>query len=134
MKIHQIVMAAAAASVASIALAGASFAASSADKLAQDQPTGKKVNCVDTYQIRETDVIDNQNILFRTSGNTYYINHLPNRCSGLKMQDGFSYTLRGLNKLCNVDTITPVSTGGAIYGPCPLGEFEEVTKVGKPTQ
>lgn len=134
MKTHQIVMAAAAASVASIMLAGSSLAATSEEKLAQYQPTGKKVNCVETYQIKETDVIDNQNILFRTVGNTYYINHLPNRCSGLKMQDGFSYTLRGLNKLCNVDVITPVSTGGAVYGPCPLGDFEEVTKVGKPTQ
>ena len=134
MKIHQIVMAAAAASVASIVLAGTSLAASSEEKLAKYQPTGKKITCIETYQIRETDVIDNQNILFRTSGNDYYINHLPNRCSGLKMQDGFSYTLRGLNKLCNVDVITPVKTGGAIYGPCPLGDFEEVTKVGKPAQ
>ncbi len=134
MKIHQIVMAAAAASVASLALAGASLAASSEEKLARYQPTGKKISCVETYQIRETDVIDNQNVLFRTNGNKYYMNHLPNRCSGLKIQDGFSYTLRGLNKLCNVDVITPVSTGGAVYGPCPLGDFEEVTKVDKPTQ
>ncbi len=134
MKLHQIVMAAAAASVASLALAGASLAASSADKLAQYQPTGKKISCVDTHYIRETDVIDNQNILFRTNGNKYYMNRLPNRCSGLKIQDGFSYTLRGLNKLCNVDVVTPVSTGAAVYGPCPLGDFEEVTKVDKPTQ
>jgi len=134
MKLHQIVMAAAAASVASLALAGASLAASSEEKLARYQPTGKKISCVETYQIRETDVIDNQNVLFRTNGNKYYMNHLPNRCSGLKIQDGFSYTLRGLNKLCNVDVITPVSTGGAVYGPCPLGDFEEVTKLGKPTQ
>ncbi len=134
MKMHKLVMTAAAASVAAIALAGASFAASPAEKLAQYQPTGKKVTCLETYQIRETDVIDNQNIVFRTSGNVYYLNTLPHRCSGLKMQDGFSYTLRGLNKLCNVDVITPVKTGGAIYGPCPLGEFQEVTKAGKPTR
>lgn len=135
MTINRILKAAAATSVASIVLAGSALAASSsAEKLAQYQPTGKKESCIETYQIRETDVIDNQNIVFHTTGNKYYINHLPNRCSGLKIQDGFSYTLRGLNKLCNVDVITPVKTGGAIYGPCPLGEFEEVTKAGKPTQ
>ena len=134
MKLHQIALAAAAASVASLAFAGASLAASSEEKLAQYQPTGKTVNCLDTYQIKATDVIDNQNILFRTNGNTLYMNHLPHRCSGLKMQDGFSSTLRGLNTLCNVDVITPISTGGAVYGPCPLGEFEEVTKAGKPAQ
>jgi hypothetical protein len=134
MNIHRILKTAAAASVATIVLAGGAFAASPAEKLAQYQPTGKKESCIETYQIRETDVIDNQNILFRTNGNKYYLNHLPNRCSGLKMQDGFSYTLRGLNKLCSVDVITPVQTGGAIHGPCPLGEFQEVTKAGKPTQ
>src|SRR5689334_6752671 len=108
MKINQIVKAAAAASVASIVLAGSALAASSPEeKLAQYQPTGKKESCLETYQIKETDVIDNQNIVFRTVGNKYYINHLTNRCSGLKIQDGFSYTLRGLTKLCNVDVITP---------------------------
>jgi hypothetical protein len=131
MKIHQIVMTAAALSVASFAVAGASLAATPQEKLAQYQPTGKKVSCLETYQIKESDVIDNQNIVFRTTGNTYYLNHLPNRCSGLKIQDGFSYTLRGLNRLCNVDVITPVKTGGADFGPCPLGEFEEVTKAPK---
>ncbi len=134
MNINRIVKVAAAASVASIVLAGSAVAASSAEKLAQYQPTGKKESCIETYQIKETDVIDNQNILFRTNGNKYYLNHLPNRCSGLKIQDGFSYTLRGLNKLCNVDVITPVQTGGAVYGPCALGDFEEVTKAGKPSQ
>ena len=126
MNIHQMTLAAAA---LSIGMAGSALAAS--DKLAQYQPTGNKVQCVETYQIRETDVIDNQTILFHTTGNKHYVNHLPNRCSGLKMQDGFSYTLRGLNKLCNVDVITPVKTGGAVYGPCPLGDFEEVTKAAK---
>ena len=134
MTIKQILQAAAAASAASLMLAGSSLAASSAEKLAQYQPTGKKVSCLETYTIQETDVIDNQHVLFRTSGNTYYMNALPNRCSGLKIQDGFSYSLRGVNKLCNVDVITPVKTGGAIYGPCPLGEFEEVVKLGRPAQ
>ncbi len=134
MKIDRILKTATAASVGSVMLAGAALAATPAEKLAQYQPTGKKESCLETYQIKETDVIDNQNIIFRTNGNKYYLNHLPNRCSGLKMQDGFSYTLRGLNKLCGIDVITPVQTGGAIYGPCPLGEFQEVTKAGKPSQ
>ncbi len=95
-------------------------------------PTGKKVNCINARQIQSTDVLDNQSVLFKLSGGTYYINHLPNRCSGLKMQDGFSYEQRGSSDLCNVDVIKPVRTGaGASYGPCPLGEFEEVTKTSK---
>jgi hypothetical protein len=126
MRTTHLTMAAAAASLAAVLATAPAGAAE--DKLAKYQPTGKKESCVDTYRIRETDVIDNQHILFRTDGNTYYLNRLPHRCSGLKIQDGFSYTLRGLNKLCNVDTITPVSTGGAVYGPCPLGDFEEVVK------
>jgi hypothetical protein len=132
MTIKQITMAVAAASAAAALLSGAANAEE--DKLAKYQPTGKKESCIETYRIQESRVIDNQTVLFRVDGNKYYLNHLPNRCSGLKIQDGFSYKLRGVNKLCNVDTITPVKTGGAIYGPCPLGEFEEVTKNGPPTQ
>lgn len=132
MKIRQITMAVAAASVTAALLSGTAMAEE--DKLAKYQPTGKKVSCIETYQINESKVLDNQTVLFRVNGNKYYMNHLPNRCSGLKIQDGFSYTLRGVNKLCNVDTITPVKTGGAIYGPCPLGEFEEVTKRAPPAQ
>ena len=126
MDIHQIILAAATVSAASTVLAAAAFAADP-DKLARYQPTGQTVPCVETNMIRDTEVIDNQNILFRVN-NGYYMNHLPHRCAGLKIQDGFSYTLRGVNKLCNTDVITPVSTGGAVQGPCPLGDFEEVVK------
>jgi hypothetical protein len=132
MKVQNIVMSAAAAAVASIAIVGSASAAD--DKMSKYEPTGETRNCIATYMIRETDVLDNQNILFRLNGGEYYINHLPHRCSGLKIQDGFSYSLRGLNELCSVDTITPVSSGAGVYTPCPLGDFEKVTKRPKPAE
>ncbi|MEN3950948.1 hypothetical protein [Iodidimonas sp. SYSU 1G8] len=122
---------AAAGAVASMMIAGGAVAAE--DKLSQWQPTGEKRQCIATYMIRETDILDNQTILFRLNGGDYYVNRLPHRCSGLKIQDGFGYTLRGLNELCNVDTITPVG-GAAVNTPCPLGDFEKVVKRDAPAQ
>ncbi|MBI1179436.1 MAG: hypothetical protein GC201_02695 [Alphaproteobacteria bacterium] len=127
MTIRELTISVAAASVVALALAGT--AAADENELSKYQPTGEKRQCIATYMIHNTDVIDNENIVFRINGGEYYLNHLPHKCSGLKIQDGFTYTLRGLNELCNVDVITPVSTGGAIYAPCPLGDFQKVNKV-----
>ncbi|MBI1181550.1 MAG: hypothetical protein GC201_13435 [Alphaproteobacteria bacterium] len=93
-------------------------------------PTGKTVDCLDAPAIEEAKVIDDQTVLFRTA-HGYYLNHLPRRCVGLKFENGFSYTLQALNKLCHGDSITPIEGGGSIYGPCPLGAFDAVTKAVK---
>lgn len=93
------------------------------------EPTGEAENCLRTYQIRETKVIDKSTILFRMNGNDYYVNRLPNRCSGLKLQGGFAYTIRGLNQLCSTDSIRVINTATDDLGQhCPLGKFEKLKR------
>jgi hypothetical protein len=87
---------------------------------------GEPVNCVDTSRIRDTKVHDDSTIDFRMVNGTIYRNTLPNRCNGLAVQDQFGYrTQQG--RLCAIDTITVLNTGG-ISGPtCGLGQFVPVT-------
>ena len=90
-------------------------------------PIGKAVTCIPIAQIRESRVRDDWTIDFRMSGDTWYRNTLPNRCSSLGFERAFSYST-SLPQLCNVDIITVFMNGGP-RGPlnsCGLGEFQPV--------
>ena len=91
-------------------------------------PTGPAVTCIPLAQIRESRVRDDWTIDFRTNGNQWYRNTLPNRCSSLGFQRAFSYAT-SLSQLCNVDIITVFNNGGGPQGPmgsCGLGQFQPV--------
>ena len=84
--------------------------------------------CVSVGGIESTDVLDDQNILFRMRGGQTYRNFLPRRCPGLT-RGAFSYRARG-SQLCSVDVITVLENVG--LGPrqgatCSLGGFYPVT-------
>ncbi|MBA4354339.1 MAG: hypothetical protein C0409_06565 [Novosphingobium sp.] len=91
---------------------------------------GEPVSCIQLQSIRESRVRDDWTIDFRTNGNQWYRNTLPNRCNGLGFEQAFSYAT-SLSRLCNVDIITVISTaGGPINrGSCGLGEFTPVELV-----
>lgn len=98
-------------------------------------PIGKAVTCIPIVQIRESRVRDDWTIDFRMSGDTWYRNVLPNRCSNLGFERSFSYST-SLPQLCNVDIITVFRNGGGPQGPlgsCGLGEFQPV-KLAKETK
>ena len=89
---------------------------------------GAPENCLQTISIRNTDIVSDRIIDFETSGGKTYRNVLPNRCSGLRVEDAFSYTT-STNQLCNVDIIRPLQRiGGSLesFGACGLGEFQEI--------
>lgn len=86
--------------------------------------TGAPVNCIQTNQIRSTNVVDDSTIDFVMGGGRLFRSHLPNRCPGLRSSGAFAYSPTG-NQLCNVHTITVIQQGG---GPrrgatCGLGQF-----------
>lgn len=89
--------------------------------------------CISTSQLRRTDIIDDRTILFYMRGNEIYLNQLPNRCSGLRSADRFSYSPTG-NRLCNFDSITPLRDAGpgglGMRGgvSCGLGNFKAITE------
>lgn len=89
---------------------------------------GESVNCLPLQSIRESRVRDDWTIDFRTNGNRWYRNTLPNRCNGLGFERAFSYAT-SLTQLCNVDIITVLANNGSgpmNRGSCGLGEFTPV--------
>jgi len=87
-------------------------------------------NCVSLNFVRETEVIDDRNILFYMRGGEIYRNVLPHRCPGLERRDAFMYRTT-LNRLCSVDVITVLSPIGPGFMPgasCGLGNFYPVSE------
>ncbi len=113
---------------AALLAAAGSFPAAAARQTPVATPNGKPVDCLPRYTIRETRVRDDSTIDFYTNGGKVYRNTLPNSCSGLGMNEGFSYET-SQSQLCSVDIITVLEhTGGLRRGAsCGLGKFQPVT-------
>lgn len=118
---------------AALALSGcAAQGGSGNDGHGKDVPAarivGKAVSCIPITSIRESRVRDDWTIDFRTDGNRWYRNTLPNRCNGLGFERAFSYST-SLSQLCGVDIITVISNTGSgplTRGSCGLGDFTPV--------
>ncbi len=92
---------------------------------------GEPKNCVSTYQIRSTKIIDNRTIDFKMAGGKTYRNTLSHSCPGLRRDDAFSYRT-STSQLCNVDIIRVVENyGGRLQEGvgCGLGKFQAVEKI-----
>jgi hypothetical protein len=88
------------------------------------------VNCLSLARLRETDILDDQTVLFYMRGQDVYVNRLPRRCPGLKSAGAFSYRT-SLTELCNTDVITVIRTFGSTLSPgpsCGLGLFQPITR------
>jgi hypothetical protein len=84
--------------------------------------------CITLRSIKQTKILDDQNILFYTSGNRNYKNRLPYPCGGLASADTFMYRTSE-SKLCSVDIITVLNKMSSSFMPgasCGLGVFEPV--------
>lgn len=93
---------------------------------ADSQATGER--CVPIKDIRRTEVVDNENILFHLRNKKVYNNHLPHRCGGLAAGNAFQYET-SQSELCNTDIIRVVNstTGELLPGAsCGLGLFVPV--------
>jgi hypothetical protein len=86
--------------------------------------------CISTSRIRNTDIIDDQTIVFHLRGNReIYRSYLARTCPGLERNDRFSYRTTS-GQLCDVDTITVLEQFGTRFNPsftCRLGEFVPIT-------
>lgn len=95
---------------------------------ADDSPAGSE-RCIPIHSIKQTKVLDDQNIVFYTSNNRNFRNRLPHGCSGLAIADSFMYRT-SQSQLCNVDIITVLNRMGSNFTPgpsCGLGMFEPLT-------
>ena len=90
--------------------------------------TGASVSCLNLSSIRESKVRSDSVIDFKTNGNKWYRNELPNSCPSLGFEERFSYAT-SLNQLCSVDIITVLQSYGGNLGrgaSCGLGKFQPV--------
>lgn len=84
-------------------------------------------NCISTRTLKNTEVVNDLNILFFMSGKTAYLNILPRQCKGLSRYRRFSYRTTA-GSLCNLDKIQIVLGSGFPGRSCSLGFFHPVNK------
>jgi hypothetical protein len=86
--------------------------------------TGAPVSCIRVGQVTESKVRDNRTIDFMRNSRQGWRNTLPYECSGLRLQDAFTYRISG-NELCSVDFINVLETAGGLSrgAACGLGQF-----------
>jgi hypothetical protein len=94
--------------------------------LTEARTTGEPEDCVQINRIRNTRVRDERTIDFFMNGGRVMRNTLPYECPGLAFEDRFAFET-SLSRLCSVDTITVLQTGGIMRGAtCGLGTFQPV--------
>lgn len=101
--------------------------AATAEPILDEEDT---VRCVSLFRIKQVEVLDKQNILFRMRGKKNYLNRLPHPCPGLRKNQPFMYRT-SLNQLCDLDIITVLDSGAFGLRPmasCGLGTFERVSE------
>ena len=87
--------------------------------------TGEAVNCIPRSRVRETRIRDDWTIDFMRDSRTGWRNTLPNRCSGLRSNNGFGYRA-STSQICSTDIVhVLVNIGGTPSrgSACGLGQF-----------
>jgi hypothetical protein len=108
-------------------LSAASTATAKRDhSVPEAKPVGKAVSCIHLSSIRESRVRSDSVIDFKTNGNKWFRNTLPNSCPSLGFEERFAYKT-SLNQLCSVDIITVLQSPGISQGAsCGLGQFQPI--------
>ena len=89
---------------------------------------GEAQDCITTSRIAGTRAQDDYTIDFEMTGGEVYRNTLTGRCPGLGFEDRFGYRV-STGRLCRLDTITVLQSGGTNGATCPLGQFVPVRYV-----
>ena len=93
---------------AAIAFVGVTHAATAAE----GDKVGETQQCIRLQYVDETPVIDDKTILVRMKGGGYKRIDLLNKCSGLKIQGGFSHST-STNELCKTDPLRVLEPVGS---------------------
>ncbi|WP_262690730.1 hypothetical protein [Kordiimonas aestuarii] len=90
--------------------------------------TGKTKSCVPLRFLRDSTIIDDQTIFFKSVGKRAYINRMSHKCPRLASEERFMYST-SISSLCRMEIITVLDGFGRQWGSCGLGEFEEMEKL-----
>lgn len=86
------------------------------------------MRCLSVSQYDSVQILNEQMLLFKGTGNRVWANELRNRCPGMRKDDVLIFELRG-SQVCSLDSVTPTRPGFLGWphaGPkCSLGEFIE---------
>ena len=84
--------------------------------------------CISTRRLKNTEVVDDRNILFHMIGKEVYHNILPRQCRGLARSGSFSYRTSS-GRLCDIDSIRVFEPFSNMPGlSCRLGSFRLISK------
>ncbi len=89
---------------------------------------GEPQDCMTTSRIAGTRAHDDYTIDFEMTGGDVYRNTLTGRCPGLGFENRFGYRV-STGRLCRLDTITVLQSGGTNGATCALGQFVPVRYV-----
>jgi len=79
---------------------------------AEGEKIGDTQQCIRLQYIDSTPVIDNSTILVKMKGGGFKRIDLVNKCSGLKIQGGFSHST-SINQLCTSDPLRVIEPVGS---------------------
>jgi len=89
---------------------------------------GSGQRCLSVSQYDSVQILNEQMLLFKGTGNRAWANELRSRCPGMRKDDVLIFDLRG-SQVCSLDWVTatrPGFLGWPNAGPkCSLGEFIE---------
>jgi|SRR5690349_13474831 hypothetical protein len=92
---------------------------STASAPAGSQRASIQNSCINPTEITKQKVISDTEIQFELRNGEVWVNRLPRVCSGLKLQQGFSWDVRG-TLVCSNQEMIRVKDDNT---PCMLGEF-----------
>ena len=112
------------ASILALALFGNAHAQDVETPMQLDSVVGENKSCIYARNIRDIEVIDEQTIAIRVKSKEYWVNHLANRCAGLRKNMLFKVSRYG-SQLCAQDRLTAQHRGlsAGSTRTCILGEF-----------
>ncbi len=90
----------------------------------------ESVRCISAGAIRETESLDDRNIVFRLRNGDYYLNTLISRCENLERTNRISFTTPA-GRLCSghlIGVIQPFGNANRPIGTCGLRRFFEVSE------
>lgn len=100
--------------------------AASSDKsnIPSARVTGDPVSCIRLSQFSDTRIRDDHTIDFLRNSRQGWRNTLPQRCSGLRSANAFTYRV-STGELCSVDIVTVLNNVGGLQrgASCGLGQF-----------
>ena len=97
--------------------------------LAAEDYNTEDSRCLSSHEYRSVDVLDDQHVVFRGSGERLWMNQLRTRCVGLRQDEVLRFEMRS-NRVCDMDTFQSLDQGlGFIRasGTCTLGTFTPIT-------